>query len=329
MAQYYVAPITRIPERDVFLARVPASTTLHAGALVDLSTLDTSIGDNYQVYVGSAPTSGSKLIGIVINDGWEKLGDGRRPAGQPDYTKYEFTTGDIICVVALEPFMRFEISEDAINWTATLTAGTLLKLDSGNYYLVDDDSDGILRVDATKTLRAGGQFGGSLAGGFIPTVVCTVLGAPAGGIVPSGTIEITSNDSNIDVSQYAIADVNVPVSAEIAGVTVNNDLAEDITLMTFAINSQGDVVCDSMTVATSSSADVDAVIVPDRRVEKTAIYLLLLGSISETAVAFTVSDCTFTPDLNNKAVSGAWTCYGLVQITGDAPEVTIVDGGSI
>lgn len=210
MAQYYVAPITRIPERDVFLARVPASTTLHAGALVDLSTLDTSIGDNYQVYVGSAPTSGSKLIGIVINDGWDKLGDGRRPAGQPDYTKYEFTTGDIICVVALEPFMRFEISEDAINWTATLTAGTLLKLDSGNYYLVDDDSDGILRVDATKVLRAGGQFGGSLAGGFVPTVVCTVLGAPAGGIVPSGTIEITSNDSDIDVAQYAKANVNVP-----------------------------------------------------------------------------------------------------------------------
>ena len=111
MAQCYVAPITRIPEKNVFLARVPADTTLQAGAIVDLSTLDTAIPNNYQVYVAAAPTADSTMLGIVINDGWEQLADGRRPDGQPDYTQYEFHAGDVVCVVALEAWTRFEIAE--------------------------------------------------------------------------------------------------------------------------------------------------------------------------------------------------------------------------
>ena len=46
MAQCYVAPITRIPEKDVFLAKVPAGKTLHAGDIIDLSELDTGIANN-------------------------------------------------------------------------------------------------------------------------------------------------------------------------------------------------------------------------------------------------------------------------------------------
>ncbi len=175
MAQCYVAPITRIPEKDVFLARVPADTTIQAGAIVDLSTLDTAIPNNYQVYVASKPTADSKMLGIVINDGWEQLADGRRPDGQPDYTQYEFHAGDVVCVVALEDYMRFEISEDALDAEANPSVGKYLKIQANKYALTNDNSAGIMRVEASKFLRAGGQFGGSLASGFIPTYVCMVV----------------------------------------------------------------------------------------------------------------------------------------------------------
>ena len=173
MAQCYVAPITRIPEKNVFLARVPAGQTLQAGAIVDLSTLDTTIANNYQVYVASAPAATSTMLGIVINDGWEQLADGRRPEGQPDYTQYTFGAGEVVCVVALDKWTRFEISEDCIEGNAPEVGG-FLATQAAKYQLAADDT-GILRVDAKKYVRAGGQFGGSLAAGYIPSMVCTVI----------------------------------------------------------------------------------------------------------------------------------------------------------
>lgn len=178
MAQCYVAPITRIPEKNVFLARVPADTVLQAGAIVDLSTLDTAIPNNYQVYVAAAPTADSTMLGIVINDGWEQLADGRRPDGQPDYTQYEFGAGEVVCVVALDTWTRFEIAEAAISGDAPAVGGWL-QAQAGEYKLAAGDT-GILRVDAKKYVRAGGQFGGSLASGFIPSMVC-VVAIPAAG----------------------------------------------------------------------------------------------------------------------------------------------------
>ena len=172
MAQCYVAPITRIPEKNVFLARVPAGKTLQAGAIVDLSTLDTTIANNYQVYVAAAPAANSTMLGIVINDGWEQLADGRRPDGQPDYTKYEFAAGEVVCVVALDVWTRFEISEDCLDGDAP-NVGGWLQAQAGEYQMAAGET-GILRVDAKKYVRAGGQFGGSLADGFIPSMVCTV-----------------------------------------------------------------------------------------------------------------------------------------------------------
>ena len=173
MAQCYVAPITRIPEKNVFLARVPAGQTLQAGAIVDLSTLDTTIANNYQVYVASAPAATSTMLGIVINDGWEQLADGRRPEGQPDYTQYTFGAGEVVCVVALDKWTRFEISEDCIEGNAPAVGG-FLATQAAKYQLAADDT-GILRVDAKKYVRAGGQFGGSLTAGYIPSMVCTVI----------------------------------------------------------------------------------------------------------------------------------------------------------
>lgn len=177
MAQCYVAPITRIPEKNVFLARVPANTTLQAGAIVDLSTLDTAIPNNYQVYVAAAPTANSTMLGIVINDGWEQLADGRRPDGQPDYTQYEFHAGDVVCVVALDVWTRFEISEDCLDGDAPAVGGWLAA-QAGEYQLAAGET-GVLRVEAKKYVRAGGQFGGSFADGFIPTMVC-IVAIPAG-----------------------------------------------------------------------------------------------------------------------------------------------------
>lgn len=178
MAQCYVAPITDIPAKDVFLARVPAGSTFQAGAIVALSALDTTLTNNYQVYAATAPTATSAMLGIVINDGFEKLADGRRPAGQPDYTQYTYVEGDVVCVIALEKFMRFEITTGALASGASPAVGSYLAISAGTYPLVTTTTaaDGIMRIDASKYVRAGGNFGGSGAAGYLPSWVCVVTG---------------------------------------------------------------------------------------------------------------------------------------------------------
>ena len=177
MANYLCrATNPRVPDYLVKKVSVPTGKTLHAGDLVMLKTLDTGIADNYQVYVGDQPaTADLKLrAAIIINDGFETLGDGRRPDGQPDYTQYVYQAGDVVTAILLVPGLDFEISTSAI--TGTAAVGKFVEPVNAAYAgsIVDTRTTGTtsaLKVLATKNFRKGGKFGFE----FLDTVVATVV----------------------------------------------------------------------------------------------------------------------------------------------------------
>lgn len=172
---FYCAPITRVPDHLVFTASVPAGQTIQAGAVLTLEELDVTFGArNVDVYKGAAPSDiQTQRFGLVINGGFEQLPDGRRPEGQPDYTQYEFKEGDVVTIVMIDNYVRFEISYDAIK-NATATAKNFLIPVQDEYALVNNASHATakcyLRVEtAGEYLRAGGLFGAE----FIKTVIAT------------------------------------------------------------------------------------------------------------------------------------------------------------
>ena len=152
---FYCAPITRVPDRLVFTASVPEGQTIQAGAVLTLEELDATFGArNVDVYKGAAPTDiKTQRVGLVINGG--------------------FKEGDVVTVVMIDNYVRFEISHDAIK-DATATAKNFLIPVQAEYALVNNASHATakcyLRVEtAGEYLRAGGLFGAE----FIKTVIAT------------------------------------------------------------------------------------------------------------------------------------------------------------
>lgn len=174
MSNYIARPLTDVPDYLVKTVVVPSGVTLYAGEVVTLGVLDTSISGNYTVFAATqmATAALGSPIGIVINGGFEKLPDGRRPAGQPDFTQYTFTAGDVVTVVELAVGMEFEISNDSVNLNSlTPAAGQVLYPVNAAYTLtLDTAANGVptgthssLTVLGTKSFRLGGQFGAQFA----------------------------------------------------------------------------------------------------------------------------------------------------------------------
>jgi len=171
MSNYIARPLTDVPDYLVKTIIVPASTTLYAGQIVLLNSLDTSITGNFSVFSATqiATATLGQPVGIVINGGFEKLSDGRRPEGQPDYTQYTYTTGDVVTVILLAHGMEFEISNDSVNLNSnTAAAGQVLYPVNASYLLtlgttVPTGTYSSFTVLATKYFRLGGQFGGQFA----------------------------------------------------------------------------------------------------------------------------------------------------------------------
>lgn len=178
MANYICAALTDVPDYLVVDVKVPTGETLYAGQIVTVEALDTGITGNYSVYTATEPATATlgKQMAIIINGGFEKLSDGRRPEGQPDFTKYTFTEGDVVTAIILAPAMRFEISNDSVNLNSvTPAAGKVLYPTNGAYNLTLDatvptGTYSSLTVLATKYFRTGGLFGA----GFASTMVTKV-----------------------------------------------------------------------------------------------------------------------------------------------------------
>lgn len=166
---YCIVP--KIQSEKLIKVRVPEGG-LYAGQLVNCVRLETEVdtlGANLEVYVADKPTQStvnSKFIAMISNhSGVEELEDGRRPNGQPDYTKYHFKKGDVADAVLMDKNLVFEVS------TAVVSNGNPLdvKQDVGRFIIPldgtyngrvsDIPSEGsCLEIIGTHYFRRGNDF---------------------------------------------------------------------------------------------------------------------------------------------------------------------------
>jgi len=168
MSNKLARPMVAVPDYLVGTIIVPDGVTLYPGDIVLANTYSTAISKNYSVFDATKPLTATlgEQMAIVINDGFEQLSDGRRPAGQPDYTKYEFIAGDVVTIIFLAPKLRFEVSYDAV--TDTPVVGKFMYPTNDAYLLtvgvsIPAGTFSAMKVLALKDFRLGGQFGGEFA----------------------------------------------------------------------------------------------------------------------------------------------------------------------
>ncbi|MEG0835770.1 MAG: hypothetical protein RR413_10040 [Christensenellaceae bacterium] len=180
MANYVCYPMTQIPEMHVAHVTAPAGG-ITAGSVVVIDTIDNAIAGNFTQFVATATTAANiktNRIGIVINGGFEQLPDGRRPAGQPDFTQYTYPAGETVPVILFAPDLTFYLSDDCL-----AAAGVL------NNFLIPAAGTKVLataaarsatvlshaKIMAKKYFRLGGQFGAGFANGNVCRVMPEVV----------------------------------------------------------------------------------------------------------------------------------------------------------
>lgn len=153
----YCAPMTEVEDRLVITATVPVGETYTAGMVISPTALDGTIRGNYSVYSGIAPTDvKTQPLALIINGGFETLPDGRRPAGQVDYTQYTYEAGETFTAVFLADHLRFQLTSDCI--TGTPVIGQFLNgTDDANTLTAGATkaSTDCLTVEAKKFFRTG------------------------------------------------------------------------------------------------------------------------------------------------------------------------------
>lgn len=175
MANRICIPMVEVPEYLVATIRVPAGKTIYPGNIVVAESVDAAIAGNFSVYAPEQPATANlgMQMALVINGGFEQLPDGRRPEGQPDYSKYEFIEGDVVTVVFMVAQMRFEISADCFTGTPEVNAVAYPvdgadQMEAGASVPVGTFSS--IKLMAQKYFRIGGKFGGE----FVTTYVVKV-----------------------------------------------------------------------------------------------------------------------------------------------------------
>ena len=167
----------RLASEHIAKVTVPAGG-LTAGQLVLVESLNSDIAGNYEVFTATQPTTaalGSTHLAMVVNGGFETLSDGRRPAGQPDYSQYTYAAGETAPVVFLDPHLTFLVSQDVVTGG---TAGTPAS-DIGKFIIpanattagavsASNSSVGCsLKIVGTKYLPLGGNYGANFANVYV------------------------------------------------------------------------------------------------------------------------------------------------------------------
>lgn len=172
MANYIAVPTKHVPDYLICHATVPAGQTLHVGSVVALESITGT--RNYSVWTITAPAAAAKHVGIIVGASIEELADGRRPAGNVDWTQYTFKEGDVVTVVMLEKYMSFEISKDILGDTTNVANGNFLVTD-GSYKLATAVASAgnvaTLKIIVNDTYF---RNGGNAGGGFVPTLFVRV-----------------------------------------------------------------------------------------------------------------------------------------------------------
>lgn len=178
MANYIGYCITpRVSSDHIAKVLVPQGG-LKAGEVVLCETLAENIARNLEVYTATKPTTaalGSTHLAVVVNGGFEQLADGRRPAGQPDFTQYEYAEGDIATVVFVDAHLQFEIAVDSTSGGTVATPATdigkfLIPANETNTLAVEASNASVgcsLKIVAVRNFPLGGNFGNSFANTYV------------------------------------------------------------------------------------------------------------------------------------------------------------------
>jgi len=176
MANYICRTMVEAPADCYGEVRVAAGSTLRPGQVVIAEVKDNALTGNYSVYIpGQVTDITTQEICLVLNGGFETLSDGRRPDGQPDYTKYTFAAGEVVQVIRLNRNnVKLEISKDALmaNSAAVVIGGKLVPTNSADYLTFEAAGTPVtainfLKVEAKKNFRLGGLFGGQFAETYV------------------------------------------------------------------------------------------------------------------------------------------------------------------
>ena len=177
MANRICRPLVKVEERSVVKVEVPSGATLYAGDVILCETLDTTDSDNIEVYAGAQVSDYTAQIPcIIINQGFEQLSDGRRPEGQPDFSQYTYTEGQVVTAIRLHNDIPFFISSDCLDNTGVVApaVGVALIPQNTDYQLKTSASVGsslsALTVEKVTTQGVGGQFGATFATGVVARV---------------------------------------------------------------------------------------------------------------------------------------------------------------
>lgn len=181
MANYVGYCVTPNIPSDKFVKVLVPAGGLHAGQIVNVVSLASSVdgvGNNLEVFTATQPTTatlGSKFFALIVNGGIETLSDGRRPAGQPDYTQYTYAEGDVATAILMDKNLIFEIGVGTVSGGTVATPNS----DIGKYIVpanatytgavvAEATAGNCLQILGTKFFGNGGLFGA----GMIPTYVC-------------------------------------------------------------------------------------------------------------------------------------------------------------
>lgn len=177
--EYYICrPITELPGYMQIKFRVQEGMVLNAGQIYVGEKVDTELGSqNYDTFIPEEISDTTKQIpSILINNEFEQLPDGRRPDGQPDYSQYYFTEGEVVTAISLLPETKYELSYDSIVAESEIKVGGVLYPEEGSSRLMyaDDlygvDSRTYLKIEALKFFRLGGAFGSQFANTMVVRV---------------------------------------------------------------------------------------------------------------------------------------------------------------
>lgn len=168
---YCVTP--NVPSDKCVKVLVPAGG-LHAGQIVNLvslaATVDSVVENNLEVWTATQPTTatlGSKHFAMIVPAGsLETLSDGRRPAGQPDYTQYAYAEDEVADAVIMDKNLMFEIGVSTVTGGTTATPATdigkFIVPANGTYTgaVAADATAGLcLKIVGTRYFANGGLFG--------------------------------------------------------------------------------------------------------------------------------------------------------------------------
>lgn len=181
MANKICAPLLDVPEQYVVKATVESGETYAAGEVIMCETIDTNLSNNLEVYAGDNITDVSTQVPcIIINAGFEKLSDNRRPEGSDHPGTFTYTDTDRVTAIRLDCIgMKFFISDDALTTGTPVADNKLAPADGVRTLGIVTVSDelAVLNVDTKYNYPLGGNHGRSIAVGSIARVVRTEYSA--------------------------------------------------------------------------------------------------------------------------------------------------------